>query len=448
VGEPYEGERLSLNFQQIEVRHALDILAGFADLNIVAAQGVGGRLTLRLTEVPWDQALDLILESQNLGMEREGKVIRVAPRSRLQKQRRAELEAEQRRRQLVPLTTELIRVSYAQAADLRSLLRGEASGGGEQGPSPAKGLPPLEPKGGGGAPERGQGLLSARGSISVDERTNTLIVRDTPDQIREIERLVDRLDRPTRQVRIEARIVKVDTSFGRDLGIQWGGKYDSSGGVNDANIAGGDIGPRDLAVNLPAAGLTGGEPASLGMRLGRIADNATLDLQLSAIEQEGEGRIISSPRVITADQGKATIEQGTEIPYQQATSSGATSVAFKKAVLSLEVTPQITPDNRVRLAVNAHNDSRGEDTVAGPAIDTEEVTTQVLVDNGETVVIGGIYATSRRRDAARVPVLGRIPLLGWLFAGQSTSREKSELLIFLTPRILEERTPALEEASG
>jgi type IV pilus assembly protein PilQ len=435
LGKPYEGEKLSLNFQNIEVRHALDILADFADLNIIAAQSVDGQLTLRLTEVPWDQALDLILESQGLGMDRQGQVIRVAPQAQLQQQRQAELKAQQQRQQLVPLTTELIQVNYAKAADIQSLL--QAQGGGSEG----GGLPGQGGGGGGSG-----GLLSARGSISVDERTNTLIVRDTPEQIRQVKRMVERLDRPTRQVMIEARIVKVDTGFERNLGVRWGGEYNSGGVANNENIVSGDLSPSGLAVNLPSGGVAGGPAGTLGMRLGTLSDNATLDLELSAIEQDGEGKVISSPRVITANQSQATIEQGTEIPYQQATSSGATSVSFKKAVLSLDVTPQITPDGRVILDVNAHNDSRGADTVAGPTINTEEVTTQVLVDNGETVVIGGIYATTRREDRTRVPILGRIPLLGWLFRGQSMSQEKSELLIFLTPRILEERTPALEEA--
>lgn len=443
LGEPYEGERLGLNFQNIEVRHALDILADFADLNIIAAQSVDGRLTLRLSEVPWDQALDLILESQGLGMERQGKVIRVAPQAQLQQQRQAELKAQLQRQQLVPLTTELIQVNYAKAADIQALLQaGGGSGGGGEGV-----LPGMAGDGGSGGGGDG-GLLSPRGSISVDERTNTLIVRDTPEQIRQVKHMVERLDRPTRQVMIEARIVKVDTGFDRNFGIRWGGEYNSAGVANNDNIIGGNVSPSGLAVNLPASGVAGGGPGTLGMRLGRLSNNATLDLELSAIEQEGEGKVISSPRVITANQSQATIEQGTEIPYQQATSSGATSVSFKKAVLSLDVTPQITPDGRVILDVNAHNDSRGADTVAGPTINTEEVTTQVLVDNGETVVIGGIYATLERQDRTRVPILGRIPLLGWLFRGQSISREKSELLIFLTPRILEERTPALEEAAS
>ena len=427
TGEPYKGEKLSLNFQDIDVRQALNILAEFADLNIIAAESVSGSLTLRLQEVPWDQALDLILDSQGLGMERQGNVIRVAPQAELQKQREQELKSQLQKEQLVPLQTELIQVNYAKASAMKSLL--ESQGGGQ-----------------------GQGgMLSERGSISVDERTNNLMVRDTPSQIREIRNLVEELDRPTKQVMIEARIVKIDTSFERNLGIRWGGSYQNDSGTNAVSgtlggaqaigTGGGGQAEPSLAVDLPAAGVSGGGPSTLGFRLGSISNNATLDLELQAIEAEGEGKVISSPRVVTANQQEATIEQGSEIPYQQATSSGATSVSFKKATLSLEVTPQITPDGRLLMDVNAKNDSQGTNTVAGPTINTEEVETQVLVDDGETVVIGGIYAKTKREDETGVPLLRHIPLLGWLFRTQSTSTEKNELLIFLTPRIIEEGGP-------
>ena len=420
TGKPYEGEKLSLNFQNIEVRQALQILAEFADINIVASGSVGGTLTLRLQKVPWDQALDLVLDSQGLGMVREGNVIRVAPRTELQKQREQQLKAELQKQQLVPLQTELIQVNYAKAEEMKALLESQNEGKG--------------------------GMLSQRGSISVDPRTNNLLVRETPEQIRAIRDLVKKLDRPTRQVMIEARIVKIDISFERNLGIRWGGQHQTKTQhafphtiQASGSLSGAQTGTSALAVDLPASGVGGGGPASLGFRLGHVANNTTLDLELSAVEAEGNGKIISSPRVVTANQKEATIEQGTEIPYQQATSSGATSVSFKKATLALAVTPQITPDKRVILDVNAANDSQGQNTVAGPTINTEEVETQVLVDNGETVVIGGIYAKAEREDRTGVPILRHIPLLGWLFETQSKFSEKTELLIFLTPRILKEK---------
>jgi len=414
TGKPYKGEHLSLNFQNIDVRQALNILAEFADLNIIAAESVSGSLTLRLQEVPWDQALDLILDSQGLGMVREGDVIRVAPQAELQKQREQEMKAELQKQQLVPLQTELIQVNYAKAAEMKALLESQGQGKG--------------------------GMLSERGSISVDARTNNLLVRDTPSQIREVRNLIEDLDRPTKQVMIEARIVKIDTSFQRNLGIRWGGVYSSNNGQNvvSGTLSGAQTNTPQLALDLPAAGVSGGGPASVGMRLGSISNNATLDLELQAIEAEGNGKVISSPRVVTANQQTATIEQGTEIPYQQATSSGATSVSFKKATLSLQVTPQITPDGRLIMDVNAKNDTQGQNTVAGPAINTEEVETQVLVDDGETVVIGGIYAKTEREDSTGIPLLRQIPLLGWLFESKSVTQEKNELLIFLTPRVVTE----------
>lgn len=417
VGEPYKGEKLSLNFQDIQVRQALQILAEFADLNIIASESVGGTLTLRLQDVPWDQALDLILDSQGLGMERQGNVIRVAPRSELQQQREQQLKAELQKQQLVPLQTEIVQVNYAKASEMKSLL--EAQGEGGDGPGQA-------------------GMLSERGSISIDARTNSLLVRDTPSQIRKIQDMVEKLDRPTEQVMIEARIVNIDTDYERNLGVRWGGLVQEGSDSVSGTLAGAQGGTPDLAVDLPAAGAAGGGPATLGARIGSIANNTTLDLELSAIEAEGEGKVISSPRVVTANQQEATIEQGTEIPFQEATSSGATSVSFQEAVLSLSVTPQITPDGRLIMDVNATNDTVGQNTQAGPAIDTEEIETQVLVDNGETVVLGGIYTQDERTDDTGVPFFRDIPGLGWLFKTKAVSEEKSELLIFLTPRIIEE----------
>ena len=419
AGEPYEGEKLSLNFQDIQVRQALQILAEFADLNIIASESVSGTLTLRLTNVPWDQALDLILDSQGLGMERQGNVIRVAPRAELRKQREEQLKAELQKQQLVPLQTEMIQINYAKASEVKSLLEAQAEGDEQAAGSSA--------------------VLSERGTVSVDQRTNALIVRDTPEQIRNIKDLVEKLDRPTKQVMIEARIVKINTSSELNLGVRWGGLYTSDSGQNQfsGTLSGAQAGNPDLAVDLPVGGAAGGGPATMGMQLGSISNNATLDLELQAIEAEGNGKVISSPRVVTANQQEASIKQGTEIPYQEATSSGATNISFEEAVLELGVTPQITPDDRLILDVNASNDSVGQSTASGPAINTEEVETQVLVDDGDTVVIGGIYAKSEREDQTGVPVLRHIPLLGWLFQNKTTSTEKRELLIFLTPRIIQ-----------
>ncbi|SCY25218.1 type IV pilus secretin PilQ [Thiohalorhabdus denitrificans] len=420
TGEPYQGEKLSLNFQNIEVRQALNILADFADLNMVASDSVGGQLTLRLNDVPWDQALDIILDSQGLGMDRRGNVIRVAPQAELQQQAQQELEAEQKRRELVPLRTEILQINYAKASEVKALLESQGEGEG--------------------------GMLSRRGSISVDERTNSLLVRETPEQLRAVRQMVEKLDRPTRQVMIEARIVKVNTSFERQMGVRWGGFHTDTTGFEFPNrldfsgsLSGAQNAEPDLAVDLPAAGVGGGAAGSLGMRLGHIANNTTLDLELSAIEAEGNGKIISSPRVVTSNQQEATIKQGTEIPYQEATSSGATNISFQEAVLSLGVTPQITPDGSLILDVEASNDSVAQNTAAGPAIDTEEVETQVLVDDGETLVIGGIYAKAEREDETGVPFLRKIPLIGALFRSRTTTTQKDELLIFLTPRIVEDK---------
>ncbi len=423
LGKPYEGDKLSLSFQGIQVRQALQILAKFAQINIIASESVGGNLTMRLQDVPWDQALDLILESQGLGMKREGNVVWVAPQAELQKRRQQKLKAKLQKQRLVPLQTEIIQVNYAKASEMKALLESQ-QGGNRRLPGQRDGRPSGQ-----------RGMLSERGSVSVDPRTNSLLVRDTPKQIQKVRDLVEKLDKPTRQVRIEARIVSLDTDFERNLGVRWGGLVREGSDTIAGSLAGAQGNEPALAVNLPTSPAP---DAALGARIGSLANDATLDLELSAIEAEGKGRVISSPRVVTADQQEATIQQGTEIPFEQATSSGATSISFQEAELSLSVTPQITPEDHLIMEVNAKNDTVGETTPAGPAIDTEEIETQVLVDDGETIVLGGIYTKSERTDETGVPFFRNIPGLGWLFKTKTITDEKRELLIFLTPRIIKE----------
>ncbi len=416
----YTGERLSLNFQNIEVRAVLQLIADFTGLNMVASDSVGGNVTLRLKNVPWDQALDIILKSKGLGMRQEGNVIMVAPQEEIAAREKLELEAEQQIQDLEPLRTEFIQVNYAKAGDLASLMKAEANN-----------------------------LLSERGNVTVDERTNTLIVQDTGSSLQAIREMVVKLDIPVRQVLIESRIVNADESFAKDLGVKFGYSRNTFGDTNPGVVVGGKLeGDTEFSgntafhtndlenfiVDLPVANPS----AALGLAVGKIG-SYLLQLELSAALAEGRGEDISSPRVITANQREAVIESGVEIPYQEASSSGATSVSFKKAVLSLRVTPQITPDDRILLDLQVNQDTRGSPEVLGvPPIDTRSVTTQVLVDNGETVVLGGIYTQSDRQESERVPFFGDLPYLGFLFRNTSVSSERTELLIFVTPKIMDE----------
>lgn len=424
----YTGERLSLHFQDIEVRAVLQLVADFTGLNIVVSDSVAGNITLRLQDVPWDQALDIILKTKGLDKRKEGNVLLVAPAEEIAARERLELETLRQAQELSPLRSEFIQVNYAKASELAELIQsGDSS------------------------------LLSERGTVKIDPRTNTLIVRDTAYNLEQIRNLVQRLDIAVRQVLIESRIVIATDDFSRDLGVRFGvaGTQTSNNGRDFITIGGSntgyvDFGPgnnagyitrdRDdtkdtagLIVDLPIADPAG----AISLAVGRIG-TALLQLELAAMENEGKGSIISSPRVITANQKTATIEQGVEIPYEEATSSGATSISFKKAVLGLTVTPQITPDDRVLLDLSVSKDSRGQDTAAGPAINTQSVTTQVLVDNGETVVLGGIYEQTNVEGRRRVPLLGELPLIGWLFQSTTKVDDRSELLIFVTPKILKE----------
>ncbi len=432
----YSGSRVTFNFQDIPVRSVLQLIADVSELNIVVADNVGGNLTLRLTNVPWDQALDIVLDARNLDMRENGNVIWIAPTADIAAREQQLLQALQDRKELEPLATVLISVSYATAEDLETLIN-EASGG-----------------------ELGEaGLLSERGSVAIDARTNTLMVTDTPDRIEAIQKLVLDLDRPVRQVQIESRIVIANSEFAHELGVRFGVTAWHSG-RNYSALAGDGPGadmvnpaidptddgsielpgfPQRYNVNLPAPSASAG---SFGFSF--LAGNVLLDLELSALEAEGEGEIISTPRIVTANQHEAFIQQGVEIPYEQAASSGATAVQFKEAVLELRVTPLITPDNRVQLELEIKQDTVGEifQTSRGgtvPSIDTRELATSVLVRNGETVVLGGIFQDSRSRNEDRVPYLSSIPGLGQLFRRRTNETKKRELLVFITPTIMEDR---------
>ena len=396
---------ISLNFQDVPVRQLLQILANENNLNLVASESVTGNITLRLENVPWQRALNTILRVKGLSSRMDSNILIVAPSEELAEREAQELEAKQRLSQLAPLESAYIQINYAKAADIAAILRTESSD-----------------------------LLSERGAVTVDERTNTLLVRDTPRQIEEVESMVKTLDVAVKQVVIEARMVTVRDNISDELGINWG--------LTNPNIDGPDLWGSDTEtggdfnVNLPVTN----PGATIGFQIAKLADGRLLDLELSAIERENKGEVIASPRITTANQKKAYIEQGTEIPYVESASSGATSVQFKKAVLGLEVTPQITPDNRVIMDLVITQNTRGEtvQTPTGPAvsIDTQEIGTQVLVENGETIVLGGIYQQQILNDITKVPVLGDIPYVGVLFRNDSQIHEKRELLIFVTPRIV------------
>jgi type IV pilus assembly protein PilQ len=434
----YTGERLTLNFQDIETRAVLQLLADTSGQNMVISDTVGGNVTLRLQNVPWDQALDIVMRTKGLDMRREGNVMFVAPAQEIAAREKELLTARQQVQQLAPLRTEYLQINYAKAADLAALMKvGDKSS-----------------------------LLSERGSVAIDERTNTLLLQDTSERLADIRRLVSTLDIPVRQVLIEARIVIVNDDYRRELGVRFGATAAfEHGGQDGAGIVGGTnfvtsedevvLSPNNGLVSDGRPGFVQGDPIDRYMvnlpianPAGRLAltlldSDYLVDLELSAAQAEGRGEIISSPRLITANQREATIEQGVEIPYQESSSSGATTTSFKKAVLSLKVTPQITPDNRVILDLTVAKDSVGQLVASAtggfvPSIDTREIVTQVLVNDGQTVVLGGILETERRDAETKVPWLGDIPVLGHLFKTTSKQDNKDELLIFVTPRILRE----------
>ncbi|MGB3611687.1 MAG: type IV pilus secretin PilQ family protein [Cellvibrio sp.] len=409
----FTGEKLSLNFQDIEVRAVLQIIADFTELNLVASDTVQGRITLRLDNVPWDQALSLVLKTKGLDKRQVGNVLMVAPAAEIAERERQELTTKKQLEELAPLRTEYIRVRYANAKEMFELFRGEPgqrSGGSGSGR--------------GGSQSTGS-VLSERGQAIVDERTNSIIITDTADRIEAFKRLVDQIDIPIRQVMIEARIVIANTDFRRELGVRWGagGSDQSSDTYTEA----------EGSVNLA----TTSNPAGT-LSLGIITDNEFLDLELSALENTGFAEIVSQPKVITGDKQRATISSGTEIPYQEASASGATAVSFKEAVLKLDVTPQITPDNRIIMDLVINQDSVGQiiSDFGIPTLDVTELTTKVLVANGQTVVLGGVFTVETIRAQNKVPLLGDIPYLGRLFKRDVNENNKTELLLFITPKIM------------
>ncbi len=418
----YSGKRISLDFQDIKVRAVLQLLAEFTQTNIVVSDAVTGSVTLHLSEVPWDQALDIILKTQGLDKRTVGNVTLIAPIQEIAAREKQELETEQQVEELAPMHSELIQVNYAKAAEVAALLKSKDSS-----------------------------LLSERGTVSVDLRTNTLWVRDTAAKLREIRQLIHKLDVPVKQVLIESRIVIIDKSAEKDLGIRWGltdtgANGTISGTLQGANTIAANAGDpfsvlsvdNRLNVNLPATPVIDADPATLGLAVGQIGD-VLIDLELSALESEGGSETLSSPRLVTADGQPAYIEQGEEIPYQEATSSGATSVSFKKVVLSLKVTPQITPDNKIIMQIKVNNDKPSSKEVLGvPAIITREMETQVLVNNGETIVLGGIYEKGSSDQVIRVPFLGSLPWIGALFRSTQKTSFQKELLIFITPKIVQQ----------
>jgi len=411
----FTGRAISLNFQDIPVRTVLQIIADYNGFNLVTSDSVSGNVTLRLDGVPWDQALDIILKVKGLDKRMEGNILMVAPSDELSAREARDLQAKQQVAELAPLYSEYVQVNYAKATDFAELIKNDDNS-----------------------------ILSTRGSVSVDERTNTLLIRDTAKSIEDIKRMVNVLDIPVRQVIIESRMVTVKDSINEELGIRWGvtdtdGEYSGAGTLEGANSAGTGVVPNladRLNVNLPVANPAG----SIAFQVARLADGTILDLELSAMEKENKGEIIASPRITTANQKEAYIEQGVEIPYQEASSSGATSTQFKKAVLSLTVTPHITPDDRIILDLVVTQDTVSDvQNGQAPAIDTQRIGTQVLVNNGETIVLGGIYQQAIISTVSKVPVLGDIPYFGWMFRNSNNFNEKKELLIFVTPRIVTER---------
>ena len=434
----YRGEKLSLNFQNVEVRAVLQVIADFTGLNIITSDTVNGNLTLRLKDVPWDQALDIVLQAKGLDMRKNGTVLWIAPKDELLTKEKLELEQKAQIAELEPLKTETFQLNYQKAESFKLVF-------GLDGSSDTKNR-----------------ILSKRGSAVIDPRTNQLFVTDIPSKLEDIRTLVQKTDIASRQVLIEARIVEADDKFSKNLGAKLGFTdlrtlrggatgYEVSGnnrlaftgnylGVGEqtgqAKVTEESYIPNSQFINLPAANINGLNPGSLAVSLFSAAANRFLNLEISALEADGKGKVISSPRVVTADQLKALIEQGTELPYQQATSSGATSIAFNKANLKLEVTPQITPDGNVILDVDVNKDSVGDETRAGFAINTKHVKTQVLVENGGTVVLGGIFQQEERDSVAKVPFFGDIPVFGHLFKTTGRTNNKTELLIFITPKIM------------
>jgi len=423
-GVGYNGEKLSLNFQNIEVRSLLQVIADFTNFNIVTSDSVAGSVTLRLQDVPWDQALDIILQAKGLGMRKNGNVLWVAPKDEISAKEKLDLEAIASVQSLEPLRTQSFQINYAKAEDIAKGLTGSGAGA--------------------------KPILSTRGSVISEARTNQLFVTDIPSKLEQIQQLISKVDISVRQVLIEARIVEAADSFGKSLGVRLGGGGPISVDAASGGPVGGSFGSSYAAgsatttsgnfVNLPSTGALGNaNPGSFALSLFGAGASTFLNLEISALEAEGKGKIVSSPRVVTADQIKALIEQGTELPYQVASSSGATSIAFRKANLKLEVTPQITPEGNIILNLDVTKDSVGQSTPAGFAIDTKHIQTQVLVENGGTVVIGGIFTEDQTETETKVPFFGDLPGIGVLFKNKTRASTKRELLVFITPKMLADK---------
>jgi type IV pilus assembly protein PilQ len=453
----YTGAPMSMNFQNIEVRTALQVIADFTGLNVVTSDSVTGSLTLRLQQVPWDQVLDIMAQAKGLSLRRQGNVMWVAPRAEVAAREKLEFESRLAAQNLEPLHTRGFALSYAKAADVLLQIQGNAMQplmsplglGGFSALSSPTPLNTLMPS--------GSRILSLRGSAMAEPRTNQLFVTDVEARLAQVAEMLRLIDIPLRQVMIEARIVQASDTFGQTLGVRLGGM--GQGGAHSVwgptntnamananptanqptsfNIADKVLDTTGQFVNLPAAGLNGVASASFAVSIFNASKNRFLNLELSALEADGKGKVVSSPRVVTADQSKAVIEQGTELPYQVAAASGATSLAFRKANLKLEVTPHITPEGGIVLELDISKDNVGQTTPAGFAIDTKHIKTQVVVDNGGTVMIGGIYETSEQEDVYKVPFFGDIPLLGYLFKNSRRATSKQELLVFITPKMLD-----------
>ncbi|MFN4359380.1 MAG: type IV pilus secretin PilQ [Hylemonella sp.] len=427
-GPGYTGQKLSLNFQNIEIRALLQVIADFTNFNVVTSDSVTGNVTLRLQDVPWDQALEIILQSKGLGLRKNGNVLWIAPKDEILAKEKLEREANAALETLEPLRTQSFQLNYAKALEVQRGLMGVGS----------------VPGAGGAAASR---IVSARGSVIAETRTNQLFVTDIASKLEQIQDLIAKIDIPVRQVLIEARIVEASDVFGKSLGVRLGGGMDQ---ISSGSGRGVDFGPTYNAtsagttngtfVNLPATALLGANVGTFAVSI--FGENAArfLNLEISALEADGKGKVVSSPRVVTADKVKAVIEQGTELPYQVASASGATSIAFRKANLMLEVTPQITPEGNVILDLDINKDTVGQSTPAGFAIDTKHVKTQVLVENGGTVVIGGIFTQTEQEDTAKIPFFGDLPGLGVLFRNKVKRAEKREMLVFITPKALTDRT--------
>nr|WP_286946912.1 type IV pilus secretin PilQ [Pseudomonas sp. UBA6718] len=423
----YTGEKLSLNFQDIDVRSVLQLIADFTDLNLVASDTVQGNITLRLQNVPWDQALDLVLKTRGLDKRKVGNVLLIAPADEIAARERQELEAQNQIAELAPLRRELIQVNYAKAADIAALFQSVAGIGDDD-------------------------AKEERGSVTVDDRTNSIIAYQTQEKLDELRRIVAQLDIPVRQVMIEARIVEANVDYDKELGVRWGGSTNLQGDKNwtvygnddrgdEGGRTGATQGPNVPFVDLGAAGRTS------GIGIGFVTDNVLLDLELSAMEKTGNGEVISQPKVVTSDKETAKILKGTEVPYEESSSSGATTIAFKEAALSLEVTPQITPDNRIIMEVKVNKDEPDYQNALNnvPPIRKNEVNAKVLVNDGETIVIGGVFSNEQSKAVDKVPLLGDMPFVGRLFRRDVVKDTKNELLVFITPRIMNNQAIAVSQ---